>query len=704
MPTGNPIPIPFPLSSFPGANPQEGAGRLINCYVEPLGDGGRGGIAPNVWRRSPGLSIHARTSISGYRGGLLAAGLSYECWLNTATTVNELGTVTSLGAFPGSQFVSMARNQVTPSPDVVAVDVDNGAFVLNTAAVVAATATATIGGTSFVVGDTVSLVFFTSADTTIYLWAGAWPHTKTYTVAAGASAATIASGLTALINADPNLIAAALTATAVGAVITIHHAGSVGNQTTVSSSKTGTGNETVTFVPAGGGLTGGAGLAWIPFAGAPLPYTANGVLPVANSVCFQDGYFFFTIGAGQVFATNLNSLEMSALAFINVGSRADVTLLRGIPYNGLLYLFTTGSCEVWQDTAQPPPGFPYSRSMILDVGLIQPNAIAGYETGFAELLWVDQDYSVQYLPNNTLKPNKVSPPDLDRLIEQQVQLGANLVAGCYYFAGHKFWHLSSPDWSWEFNLSTGKWNERASLLPSGIYGRWRGMGGHPAFNKFLLGDDQTGNLLFIDDQNYTEVGMPQLFRLESGPVAAFPAALRIARADFLFDMGVGQAVGNFTMTVTGTAADGNGVVRLTVNDTSQANTNDTVMVSGVGGTTEANGTWMITVIDATHINLIGSVWVNAYLAGGIAVDLTAPPEAVSPQCAVSWSLDGGLNFGNPLLRALGPQGRAKRARASVKNLGISSPMGNRYRLDVTDPVYTGFLMGTCSNDPREVGA
>ena len=75
-----------------------------------------------------------------------------------------------------------------------------------------------------------------------------------------------------------------------------------------------------------------------------------------------------------------------------------------------------------------------------------------------------------------------------------------------------------------------------------------------------------------------------------------------------------------------------------------------------------------------------------------------------PKCAVSVSLDGGLNFGNPLIRSLGKQGKAKRARASVKNMGLSSPMGNKWRLDVTDPVYTGFLLGTQSNDPREVGA
>jgi hypothetical protein len=31
-------------------------------------------------------------------------------------------------------------------------------------------------------------------------------------------------------------------------------------------------------------------------------------------------------------------------------------------------------------------------------------------------------------------------------------------------------------------------------------------------------------------------------------------------------------------------------------------------------------------------------------------------------------------------------------------------MGDRWRLDVTDPVYVGFLGGTQSSNPREVGA
>ena len=220
----------------------------------------------------------------------------------------------------------------------------------------------------------------------------------------------------------------------------------------------------------------------------------------------------------------------------------------------------------------------------------------------------------------------------------------------------------------------------------------------------MFGDTQTGNLVYIDDQNYTDCGAPQLFRIESGPVANFPGQLRVARADFLFDFGTGQVTANFTMTVIGAALGTAGVVRLTVHDASQAATGDTVIVSGVGGTTEANGTWQITLVDQTHIELRFSVYKNSYTSGGIAVDISATATQTAPVCAISWSMDGGVSFGNPLIRGLGAQGHSKRTRVSVKNCGLSSSLGNRWRLDVTDAVYTGFMGGTQSSDPRAVGA
>src|SRR5262249_48164670 len=55
-------------------------------------------------------------------------------------------------------------------------------------------------------------------------------------------------------------------------------------------------------------------------AGAPQPpalYNGGGNLPQPNSVCFQDGYFFYTIADGRCFASPINSIDaINALTFI----------------------------------------------------------------------------------------------------------------------------------------------------------------------------------------------------------------------------------------------------------------------------------------------------------------------------------------------------------------------------------------------------
>jgi hypothetical protein len=157
------------------------------------------------------------------------------------------------------------------------------------------------------------------------------------------------------------------------------------------------------------------------------------------------------------------------------------------------------------------------------------------------------------------------------------------------------------------------------------------------------------------------------------------------------------------MNVSGAASGTGGVVRLTVNSTVSVNTGDIGVVSGVTGTTEANGTWVLKVVDATHVELQGTVFANAYVSGGTVVDNTATQQQINPVVAISLSKNGGRTFGNPLIRSLGQQSKTRRQRASVKNMGQAGPMGCRWRVDVSDPVYAAMLGGTQSSDPREFG-
>jgi hypothetical protein len=71
------------------------------------------------------------------------------------------------------------------------------------------------------------------------------------------------------------------------------------------------------------------------------------------------------------------------------------------------------------------------------------------------------------------------------------------------------------------------------------------------------------------------------------------------------------------LAVTGAANNGAGAIRITVAATASLASGETRTLSGVGGTSEANGTWTITVIDVTHFDLVGSSFVHAYTSGGL---------------------------------------------------------------------------------------
>src|SRR5262249_50973012 len=187
-----------------------------------------------------------------------------------------------------------AHNQVQPLPDVVAVDPSVGAYVLNTQPLGNAQVTATLGGTTYSNGDVLTLTF-SNAEVSVY------QVPASFTLSGGATPTSAATGLAAAINATPTLTANNISATSSGAVITIVAPGTVANQTLVQFSKSGSGTETVTFNPPDGYLSGGQGTAGIPFSGAPVAYNGVNAMPQPNSVCFQDGYLFFSVGDGHVF-------------------------------------------------------------------------------------------------------------------------------------------------------------------------------------------------------------------------------------------------------------------------------------------------------------------------------------------------------------------------------------------------------------------
>lgn len=88
-----------------------------------------------------------------------------------------------------------------------------------------------------------------------------------------------------------------------------------------------------------------------------------------------------------------------------------------------------------------------------------------------------------------------------------------------------------------------------------------------------------------------------------------------------------DAIAPGALQVLGAANNGAGLIRLTLSATSSAFFNiagqNFIVVQGVVGTIEANGTWVVSIIDPTHIDLlrhpdtgVPSAFVHAYISGG----------------------------------------------------------------------------------------
>lgn len=257
-------------------------------------------------------------------------------------------------------------------------------------------------------------------------------------------------------------------------------------------------------------------------------------LPQPRDVAMQDGYFFFPLGDGRVFASDLNSTAINPLSFVTCEGKPD-SLLRAIPWNSQMLFFGTNSMEVFENQATLP--FPYARVTVRPVGLAGAGAIAGHQDGFGKaLIFVASNNTVCQL--NGYEAEKISPPDLDRLIENLPDKNV-LEASVHVSGGHEFWTLSCPLWTWEYDLNNTKWHERQSWQQS----RWRGSQPVLVSNKWLAGDILTGNINEITAQVQKEVTSPLRAIIESGPVQKFPNRIQVARADFQFVAGVGIATG-----------------------------------------------------------------------------------------------------------------------------------------------------------------
>ena len=253
-------------------------------------------------------------------------------------------------------------------------------------------------------------------------------------------------------------------------------------------------------------------------------------LPAPNSVTFVDGYFVFSIADGRIFHTNLNNaLTVNALAYATASSRSD-GLRRIVTHRGALIALGEASLEIWEDAGTMPFAFAPIRADV-DIGCIAEHTVA---TAGDALLWVDQNGMVRQLTAS--EPVRISTHALERAISDLTwEERRSLRAVRTYFNGHDFYALTSPYWTWEYDMATGLWHERAS----GGQPNWFAQGFESFNGKVVIGSSQDASLHVLDESAQTESGNPYLFLAQSAPLHAFPKGLIVDQLDVDIIPGVG---------------------------------------------------------------------------------------------------------------------------------------------------------------------
>lgn len=262
---------------------------------------------------------------------------------------------------------------------------------------------------------------------------------------------------------------------------------------------------------------------------------ADGDVGSPNSVCFHKGFFIFSYGDGKMRSTGVNNVSVATTDVATAEYKRD-TLYRVVSFEGSLIAFGSESTEHWG--GQNDTGFPFSYIAADDVGIVGPYAVTGDQDGWnAGLHFASSDFRVRRKEGYKSVP--VSKPDLDRKI---AALADKTTIKCYSYIwnGIPIVGVTCAEWTWELNCQTGRWHERASYLDV----HWWGLAPVKAFDKWIAGHSENGNLYEIDPDNHKEGDEPLVMRIESGPLGDYPNAIRVDRLAVLLTRGVGIAAGS----------------------------------------------------------------------------------------------------------------------------------------------------------------
>ncbi len=284
-------------------------------------------------------------------------------------------------------------------------------------------------------------------------------------------------------------------------------------------------------------VNGQEGFIYTPASDAFVQITDPDFRP-ADVVTFLDQYFVLhETDSPRFFISALaNGLAYDGLDFgTKEGSPDDIRSLLA-DHRDLLLFGGQFSTELWENTGAEDFPFEVQNGVFIERASGAKDSSLQMDN---QVYWLGDDKIVYHLDGYL--PAKTSTYAIDERIRQYETID-DAFAFTYTEGGHFFYVLTFPtgDETWVYDASTRKWHQRSTGLRGG---RWF-PNAHARFNnRDYAGDSQSGKILELDLDTYTEDGETIRRVRTAMPQANSEKPLFVAKLQILFEAGIGLLTG-----------------------------------------------------------------------------------------------------------------------------------------------------------------
>lgn len=240
------------------------------------------------------------------------------------------------------------------------------------------------------------------------------------------------------------------------------------------------------------------------------PSTATDFYP--TSITILDGYGILPVSNSKWYVTALDDLtSVDGLDFAEAESDPD-DIVRASTREGEVVLFGRDTTEWWQDTGDAD--FAFARSQAIRLGCLSAGSVAAVDRTLA---WIAHDGTVRLMSG--YGGDRISDHAVERAIASVDP--DTIYATSWWARGHTFYAISSAEWTWIYDLSTGKWHERKSYGQS----RWDIAVVARFGLQWVAGSSSSGELYVMSPDAMDEDGTAIVMTTQTPPVHAFPYRL-----------------------------------------------------------------------------------------------------------------------------------------------------------------------------------